>query len=148
MDWLNPSYHWVKPMGKGHFQSVMPTLTSYCPHLRAHGLGNPPTMGFIIRLRVSFGLGCCWHMRSYYVDLLYCLEKGRWHLINGYTWWLSLKKVIGKACQMSCFMNNHFSIGKLHNSFGNFLFICFRNFRNTFDENWMMKNWMKNLCSH
>ncbi len=40
---------------------------------------------------------------------------------------------------MSCFMNNHFSIGKLHNSFGNLLFICFRNFGKTFDENWMMK---------
>jgi len=36
-------------------------------------------------------------------------------------------------------MNNHFSIGKLHNSFGNLLFICFRNFGKTFDENWMMK---------
>lgn len=49
---------------------------------------------------------------------------------------------------MSCFMNNHFSIGKLHNSFGNFLFICFRNFGKTFDENWMMKKLdVKNMFS-
>jgi len=79
MDWLNPSYHWVKPMGKGHFQSAPPNLTSYWPHLRAHSLGNAPTMGFIIRLRVSFvRLLLLAHERSYYDDLLlYCLEKGQ-----------------------------------------------------------------------
>jgi len=127
-------------MGRGHIQSVTPTLTSYCPHLRAHGLGNAPTMGFIIRLRVSFCLGCCWHMRSYYVDLLYCLEEGQWHLINGYTRWLSLKK---KSLKKLVKCHASWTIIFLLESYTTLLEICYSFVLGTLGRHLMKIGWWK-----
>jgi hypothetical protein len=88
-------------------------------------------------------------MRSYYDNILYCLERRPMTLYQCINLMIVIKKkVIEKALSSVMLHEQSFFYWKVTILLEICSSICFRNFGNTFDENWMMKKLDEKICSH